>query len=333
MEDPSIFKLALYILIILFAFFQGSYVKSVYTSQKQLNNFSYIKKNSNPQEYNNKIIYISSKNPKYETYFEPDFNISFKTAFIRKVVKQCVLTSVKTDDYELGWKTYKNKDLSSSVFNGYEKYFDFKIGNYTVISKSFKKYFKPTCYILSKRDVDNFVSSFAVVDLKYRGDGYFFIRYFENNKNLYKRISDCTLGDMYVFFETYEFEEVSLFGFLNDSKIYHLNSLKYDFSNIYNEKVLPNEMMSKFIRKEKKKTTYSGIALLVILILLYTYFNQTTFSICTLSFIVTYSIYNYVYYFCNIYLVLIISILLLVVIVLIINFYKDNIDDIFSALL
>lgn len=300
---PPLLKIITYIIFFLFLFFQVTYVKAFDTARNLLSNYTLIKKYSNPEEYNNKIIYISSGKPIYQSYYDSDFNMRFKMILIRKTVRHCIVKESRRDDGHREetheWVSYQEFSRyyyfeKKTAFTDYEKYFDFKIGNYTIVSNTFKN-LGSTDYIPPKIEIDRFLKSRASLDLIYLGEGYFFDRHFPDHRNLYTRLHSCRNQDTYVKFEIYNPKKVSVFGLVIDGKIFHADFLKYDFSVIFNGKISPNQFVADSVFRERTKTIVSGILVIIFLIVLFFHYHRSFFSILSLSFLIliTFNIRSY----------------------------------------
>lgn len=298
---PIFLKVLTYFLFILFLIFQATYVKVVDTAQNLLTNYTFIKKYSNPSDYNNSIIFISSGKPIYQSYLDLDFNLYFRTILIRKSVMYCVVKETRRDDGHREetheWVKYQDHSnyYQTPTYSPYEKYFDFKIGNYNVYSSTFNN-IETSVYIPSKNDITRFSKSPASRELVYLGDGYFFDRNFPDHRDLYIRVHNCRNQDSYVKFDVYNPKKVSVFGLLKDGNISHVDFFKYDLSVIYNDKISPNRFVADNVSKERIKAISIGIVVIIDLIILFVYYHRSIYSLIAISFLIIASIQIRAYY-------------------------------------
>lgn len=300
---PVFLKILTYFIFFLFLLFQSTYVKAFDTAQNLSSNYTFVKKYSNPSDYNNNIIFISSRKPIYQSYLDPNFNIKFNAILIRKIIQYCVVKETRRDDGHREetheWVKYKdysdyNQDYTST-FKPYEKYFNFKIGNYMVISNTFNN-IEPRSFIPTDFDIKSFSKSQASLKLTYLGDGYFFDRNFPDHRDLYTRLHNCRNQDTYIKFDVFNPQKVSVLGLLNNGNITHVDFFKYDFSVIYDDKISPNSFIAENVSKERIKMISSGIFIILILIILLFYYHRSYFSLMAISFLIITSTLIRAYY-------------------------------------
>lgn len=256
---------------------QFSYNISLNSCQCLLKNYTKVSKYSNPNDYEGKIVFISSNKPEYQSLYNKQFNLEFKAAYVKPIISRCRTSFSRNNHIENTW---------SSIFSfANASYSSFKIGNYTIDTETFTDLqLLLQRFIPSEEEIKKFEKSKASEKYYYLSQGYFFDKSFPS-ASLREKLSDCTLNDKMVEFNVMNPNTISILGVIKGGKIKYFKYYTIDFSCIFDEKISLNEFVNNFTSDKKKQVYFLGSIVIIQLILLF-FFNRIYFSILSLIFII-----------------------------------------------
>lgn len=272
------FKILIYVFLLASVFIHFTYNSSLNSCQCLLKNYTKINKFSNPNDYEGKIVFISSSKPKYQIIYNKEFNMNFTAAFVQKNVKRCRLVSGRNNHVDSEWLPAISKD--NSVYSS------FQIGNFSIDTESFdNSMLQLQAFIPSEEMINNFNKSSAAENYYYLDRGYFFDKSFPQ-KSLKRRLSDCTLHDKFVKFKIMNYNSLSILGVVENGEIKYFNYYSIDFSGIFNGKISLNEYVSNLMKNLKKQVYFLGFAAVLILIILVCICDRINFAIFAVAFMI-----------------------------------------------